>query len=292
MPTDHTNHHLTQSLWKIYHRLPRPSAWQNSGNLPWNQPDFSERMLREHLDESHGAASRTQRERTHQIEWLWSKLGLSAGAHLFDVTCGPGLYAVPFAQQGCIVTGVDFSPASLAYAQDLARSEGVYSRCHFIEQDVQDFEMGTTKFEAAIFIYGQLAVFPKETAQNLLNRIALALKPGGTLCLELLDQDRVDKKNSTWWFTDNSGLWGDTPFLHLGERFWDPTTKISTERFHIIDLESGDLREIILSDQTYSQQTMQQMLETAGFSQIEIYPAWAGLPLYDIEEWVVYLARK
>jgi cyclopropane fatty-acyl-phospholipid synthase-like methyltransferase len=54
-------------------------------------------MLREHLDESHGAASRVAKERELQIEWLWAKLGLQPGMRLLDITCGPGLYAVAFA---------------------------------------------------------------------------------------------------------------------------------------------------------------------------------------------------
>ena len=43
-------------------------------------------MLREHLDESHGAASRTQRERHLQLDWLWEKLALQPGQPVLDVT--------------------------------------------------------------------------------------------------------------------------------------------------------------------------------------------------------------
>ena len=63
---------LADALWRIYRRPDTPAAWQAGGNLPWNDPAFSERMLREHLDESHSAASRTAAERAAQIAWLWS----------------------------------------------------------------------------------------------------------------------------------------------------------------------------------------------------------------------------
>ncbi|MCP4422955.1 MAG: hypothetical protein GY803_00540, partial [Chloroflexi bacterium] len=99
---------LTQALWRIYNRPERPSPWTTGGNLPWDDPDFSRRMLREHLDQSHGAASRQDAERAAQVDWLWEKLGLQSGQHLFDVTCGPGLYAAAMARRGCRVTGVDF----------------------------------------------------------------------------------------------------------------------------------------------------------------------------------------
>ncbi|MGD2049604.1 MAG: methyltransferase domain-containing protein [Chloroflexota bacterium] len=50
------------------------------------------------------------------MDWLWSKLALKLGAQVLDVTCGPGLYAVELASRGCLVTGIDFSPASIVYA--------------------------------------------------------------------------------------------------------------------------------------------------------------------------------
>ena len=133
-----TNSLLEQALWRIYGRVERPEAWGlNAGNLPWHDPQFSERMLREHLDQTHGAASRTEPERALQIAWLWQKLGLQAGHNLFDVTCGPGLYAVDLAKKGCHIFGVDFSPASIAYAQDWVKENGVEAQCKFVEKDVR-----------------------------------------------------------------------------------------------------------------------------------------------------------
>ncbi len=112
------------------------------------------------------------------------------------------------------------------------------------------------------------------------------------MCVELLNQDKVDKTDSDWWFTGDTGLWGDAPFLHLGERFWREAEEISVERYHIIHLETGELAEISLCDQTYAVETMAEMLKQAGFQPVEVYPAWDGLPLYDAGEWVVYVAQK
>ena len=283
---------LAAALWQIYQRPERPEPWEKDGNLPWNDPDFSRRMLREHLDEGHGAASRVTAEREQLLAWLWTKLGLNAGARVLDLTCGPGLYAVALAQRGAEVTGVDFGPASIAHARELAASAGVSERCQFVEADVRAYEPEAAAFDAALFIYGQLAVFPREVARQLLGKAATALKPGGSLLVELLEQERVDKKNSTWWFTDETGLWGDAPFISLGERFWYEDEKLSCERFYTLHLESGRLDEIILCDQTYSVEEMVQMMRDAGFATVEVYPAWDGLALYDAPEWNAYVARK
>lgn len=287
-----TDTQFRDSLRRIYNRPPRPRPWEQGGNLPWDDPVFSGRMLREHLDQSHGAASRVNEERALQIDWLWRRLGLQAGKALLDITCGPGLYATEFARLGLQVTGIDFGPASIEYAVELAASKGVTDQCQFILSDVREMAFPEAAFDAATFIYGQLAVFTVEEAKELLTKTAQSLKPGGALCVELLNQERVDKKDSSWWFTDDQGLWGDKPFLHLGERFWDSERAISIERFQVLHLESGQLDLVTLCDQTYSAVEMIDMMKTAGFAEVDVYRAWDGLPLYDAEEWIVYVCRR
>ncbi len=287
-----TAQRLRDGLWRIYRRVERPLPWSEGGNLPWDDPAFSARMLREHLDESHGAASRQLTDRQAQIEWLWAKLGLQKGQRLLDITCGPGLYAVELARRGLLVTGVDFGPAAITYARELAAEQGVNGRCTFIQQDVRQMDMAGQQFDAALFLYGQLAVFTREEAGDLLRQAAQALRPGGRLAVELLDQDNVDKTDSRWWYTDDSGLWGGAPYLHLGERFWHAQERLSLERFLILHLETGQLDEVQLCDQTYAIPEMVALMHDAGFSKVETYPAWDGLPLYDAGEWVVYVAER
>lgn len=286
------NDSLSNALWHIYNRPDPPPLWQNGGNLPWNDPDFSARMLREHLDESHGAATRQAAERAVQLDWLWERLALSLGGRVIDLTCGPGLYATALARRGARVTGVDFSPASIAYARQLALDEGVGDLCTFVEADVRAWEPEPGAFDAAIFLYGQLAVFPRHEAVTLLHKAAAALRPGGRLCVELLNPARVDKQDSSWWFTDDTGLWGGRPFLHLGERRWNAAEQASIERYFILHLESGAMDEITLCDQTYEVDEMAAMMRTAGFAKVTSYSGWDGLPLYDAGEWEVYLAER
>lgn len=283
---------LAAALWRIYRRPERPQAWVNGGNLPWNDPAFSGRMLREHLDESHGAASRRSGERAAQIDWLWTQLALAPGSRVLDLTCGPGLYAVALAQRGCTVTGVDFGPAALAYARQIAAEQGVAARCEFIEHDVRSVTLPTPQYDAALILYGQLAVFTRAEAADLLRRALASLKPGGRLCIELLEQARVNKQHSTWWFTDAQGLWGDAPFLHLGERFWDDAQAMSLERFYTLHLATGKLDEVLLCDQTYGVEELRSLLAEMGCAPVTVYPAWDGLPIADAAEWNVYIAQK
>jgi SAM-dependent methyltransferase len=289
MDTQTTDNPFARALWRIYQR-PTAALWQDGGNLPWNDPTFSARMLREHLDESHGAASRQAAERALQLDWLWARLALAPERRLLDLTCGPGLYAVPLAQRGVAVTGVDFGPASIAHARQLAAAAGVAERCAFVEADVRDYEPEAGAYDAVLFLYGQLAVFPRDEAAALLAKAARALRPGGRLVVELLDPARIDRKDSTWWFADDKGLWGERPFLHLGERRWDAAERASVERFTTLDLATGALDEIVLCDQSYEVAEMTALLRAAGFGEVAVYPGWDGLALYDAGEWIVYVA--
>ena len=128
-------------------------------------------------------------------------------------------------------------------------------------------------------------------AAAILGAIHKLLVPGGQLLVEMLDPAKVDKTDTNWWFTDDSGIWGESAFLHLGERFWDDAEKLSTERFHTIDLTTGQLSEMQLNDQTYRPADLAGTLRKSGFGEPALIPAWDGLDLYDAAEWLVYIAR-
>ena len=292
MDAVHESAGLDSALWRIYNRPKRPEPWSIGGNLPWDDPDFSRRMLDQHLDESHSAASRQAAERGIVLEWVWDRLELAPGCRLLDVTCGPGLYAVELARRGVYVTGVDFAPAAIEYAEELATREGVAERCRFLLQDVREVAIGPARRIAAMLLYGQFAVFTRGDAQKLLTTVAEALGPGGRLIVELLDLEAIDKSDRTWWCTGDSGLWGDTPFLHLGERQWHPEDNISVERFCTVHLETGAMDQIYLCDQGYEVAEMSAMMERAGFDRVDVYPGWDGLPLHDAGMYVTYVAQK
>jgi SAM-dependent methyltransferase len=274
------------ALRAIYERPQPPVPWRDGENLPWDDPAFSERMLAQHLDQSHGAASRRLPEVRALVERMTEWLRLSPGNRLLDVTCGPGLYAAEFGRQGVHVTGVDFGPASLRYAR--AHCEGL--PCEFVQSDVRAMDLAGREFDAASYIYGQPTVLKPDEMLDVFRRIRAALQPGARLLLEVLDFDHFDKRNNSWWYTDRGGLWGDFPYLHLGERTWDPEQQASVERFYILNLETGEMQAYGLSDQAYRGEEMAAILEKAGFGNMTAHPAWDGLAVKDAQEWVVYVA--
>jgi cyclopropane fatty-acyl-phospholipid synthase-like methyltransferase len=60
-----------------------------------------------------------------QVAFLVEQLGLHEGTRVLDLACGRGRIAIPLAQRGCRVTGIDLSPRSLELARRDAEAAGV-----------------------------------------------------------------------------------------------------------------------------------------------------------------------
>ncbi len=279
---------LWASLWRIYRRRQPPTPFVDGETFPWSDPDFGRRMLQLHLDQTHGAASRPLNEIELQVGYLMEALHLSPGDRLLDATCGPGLYACMFARRGISVVGFDISPVSLDYASERCRGNDVA----FYLADVLRPAVAANSFDASLLLYGQFAVMPRERAIEAMERLGGALKPGGRLAIELLDPEKVDRGESNWWFTDDTGLWGDSPYLHLGERHWDEHLQASIERYYIVDLTTGKTDEYTLADQVYTPSEIDKMAKATGLQLEFVQKAWGGLDLSDAEEWILYVLRK
>jgi 2-polyprenyl-3-methyl-5-hydroxy-6-metoxy-1,4-benzoquinol methylase len=111
---------VDRALWQIFSRSERPEPWERGGNLPWNDPAFRGGCCASIW--TRATAPRAGWRRNGSGSWCGSgtKLGLQPGARVLDLTCGPGLYAVALAERGAEVVGVDFGPASIAHARQLA----------------------------------------------------------------------------------------------------------------------------------------------------------------------------
>ena len=79
-----------KSLMDIVNRIPNPSAWTEGDNIPWNDPDFSERMLAEHLSQEHDLASRKSATIDEHVDWIFSTVLDGRPGALLDLGCGTG----------------------------------------------------------------------------------------------------------------------------------------------------------------------------------------------------------
>lgn len=267
-----------------------PLPWSGESDFPWSRADFGRRVLREHLDESQPAATRVERERRRQVDWILEVLELEPGDRILDAACGPGLYLVDLAERGLCPAGFDINLAAIREAKRRLEAAGVTPVAAFVADLRQPALDGL--FRACLLLYGQLAPFPPDQAREVLAGLAAALEPGGELILELLDPSKVDREDGSWWFLDDSGVWADGPFLHLGERRWNEELDASVERYSILHLETGRMDSYQLCDQSYDSESLGRLLDACGLKLESAEPRWAGVELYDADEWIVYRCRK
>lgn len=206
-----------------------------------------------------------------------------------DRACMPWLWRPAAAR----ATGIHFSPVFHPVTPgELAERTGVADHCTFIEHDVRTVTVAAHEYDAVLLLYGQLAVFTRQEAAALLQLAADSLRPGGRLCIELLDQEKVDKSHSTWWFTGDSGLWGDAPFSQLRLVFLGCDQLCHGSGLYAAPCKCLCLDQVLLCDQTYAVPELTAILQSVGFDATQVYAGWNGLPLYDAVEWNVYVGQK
>lgn len=267
-------------LLDIVNRSPSPAPWAEGDNIPWHDPDFSRRMLREHLSQEHDAASRRFDIIDQHVRWIHQELLLGRPTRILDLGCGPGLYTSRLARLGHECVGIDYSPASIAYAEAQARFEKL--ACRYVHQDIREADYGTG-FGLVMLIFGEFNVFSPVDAGELLQKAHSALAaPGsggqGLLLLEPHAFSTIQRvgKLAPSWYTAVDGLFSDEAHVYLQESFWDSSRWTATIRYYVIDGPSGEVDRYAQTLQAYTEEQYRAILAESGFEDIEFYPSLAG----------------
>ncbi|MEE4195062.1 MAG: class I SAM-dependent methyltransferase [Anaerolineae bacterium] len=262
-----------------------PAPWTEGEKIPWNDPDFSARMLKEHLSQEHDAASRRFSVIEQHVAWLHNSILEGKSAKILDLGCGPGFYAQRLAQLGHRCVGIDFSPASIAYAQEQAASSGL--DCTYHLGDIRTTATGSG-FSLVMNIYGELNVFHPDDVRTILRKAYAALKPGGTLVLEphTFDAIKAIGKEASVWSSAENGLFSPQPHLYLQENFWDEDSRTAMQRYFIIDAATGEVSFHASTMQAYTNEEYIALLEECGFANVEILPSLGNVD-YGPEHWLL-----
>ncbi|MDR0328046.1 MAG: class I SAM-dependent methyltransferase [Planctomycetaceae bacterium] len=244
-----------------------PIAWQDSEKIPWNEPDFSRRMLESHLSQDHDWASRRHTIIDRHVHWIADRLS-GKNVNILDLGCGPGFYTQRLAELGLSCTGVDFSPASIEYARKQAEQSDL--RIEYVLQDIRTFTTDQT-FDAVLLTFGEFNVFKESDAVAILKKASSFLKPNGFLLLEAHTFEIVKSIGSSpvIWQAMESGVFSDTPHLCLQENFWDESASTATTRYFIVDTETSNVQKYGSSMKAYSEEEYRLMFRDADFIDIE-----------------------
>ena len=278
-------------LFDLIDRSPVPIPWEEGDNIPWHEPEFSARMLREHLSQSHDAASRRFEKIDRQVAWIHTHLLNEQPAHILDLGCGPGLYAERLARLGHSCTGIDYSPASIVYARDTARQANL--PCAYVCQDIRQAEYGT-EFGLAMLLYGEFNVFRPADARMILGKARQALKADGWLLLEPHTFSTIQKigQRPSTWYTSHGGLFSSQPHLVLEESYWDAEHNAATIRYFVVDAATGQVTRHAQSLQAYTDEEYRSLLGNCGFAEVEFFPSLGRVHTDSTSELIAITARK
>ncbi len=259
-------------LIDIVRRQSAPKPWAEGEKIPWNDPDFSRRMLKEHLSQAHDAASRRFEIIDKHVEWIHNQVLRGNPKRILDLGCGPGLYTSRLARLGHRCVGIDFSPASIAYAREQAEDAGL--ECTYLEQDIRTANYGA-EYGLVMLIFGEFNVFRREEAKGILTKACRSLLPDGLLLLEPHAFDRVVEIGGqpSSWYSAEEGLFSSEPHLCLQESLWDADHNVAIERYYVIDAATGEVTCSSSSMQAYTDEEYQSLLAECGFDRIKLYPS-------------------
>jgi SAM-dependent methyltransferase len=276
------------ALLNVIHREMVPKPWAEGEKIPWNDPEFSRRMLKEHLSQRHDAASRRTRTIKKHVDWIHTRVLDENPSRILDLGCGPGLYTARLSGLGHACHGIDFGPASIDYAIKHAPEN-----CSYTLGDIRTTDFGSG-YDLVMLINGEFNVFKPEDARLILKKACAALNPGGVLVLEVSTFDAVyetGNQPATWYSAENE-LFADESHLCLMESFWDDEASVAIERYYIVDAASGEVTRHSASSQAYTEDGFREILSEASFSAIDTYPSLMGKENPSQRELFVLVAHK
>jgi len=194
---------------------------------------------------------------------FWLYCAETYGGPILDLCCGNGRYAIPLAERGYEVVGVDVNQGMITSAQQLARETadaGREVKASFHAGDVVNLDLGRT-FRLAIMPGWSFQVLLSQEDQiSFLQRVREHLLPGGAFAFNVFipfnrQRGLVEKNGAYEWPLD--------PSYHSGApRTYDPVSQIETlveSNVHPIELRHTSLSELKL------------LFQLTGFEIAELY---------------------
>ena len=255
----------------LKYKADRKNLWKGEYKIPWDEPGFSERMLKEHLSQSHNMASRKDEIIDSHVQWIHKNLLQGKTSHVLDVGCGPGLYIEKLNRLGHTCSGIDFSPASVAYAQS-----------HCGESDIRLGDVREVEYkknqDLVMLLFGELNAFSPDECKNILNKVFDSLKPGGVLLLEpsLFDTVKRSGNNPSTWFRNKlggleGGLFSENPYIGLVENHWFEDEKVALTDYWIFEEGNEKVLHYANTLQGYTDQEYKSLLEGCHFQEITFW---------------------
>jgi SAM-dependent methyltransferase len=207
-----------------------------------------------------------------EVNGVVERLGLPPGARLLDLCCGHGRHAVPLAQLGYRVTGLDLSRPLLERAAGLAGGQG--QRVGLIEADMRRLPFADASFDAVLNLFNAFGYLEDDAQDELvLAEVARVLAPGGRFLQELANREALIRG-----WRDSEVVRTDGDLVVLQERTLDLRASRDRTSYTLLHPD-GRRTSLEHAIRLYTLTELEAMLGRAGLELLEVSGDLDGGPL-------------
>ena len=187
-----------------------PPEVEEDEDGPWQEHFFGEAYLRT-------VRTTTPKEVALECDFIERAIRVPVGSRVLDAGCGLGAQTVELASRGYHMVGLDISATMVSRAYDEAEDRGL--QIDFVRGDMRE-----TTFEEpfdALLCWGTtFGYFSEEENERTIRRFHNALKPNGTLLLDVINRDFIigSQPNQVWFEVDGAVCMEETDFDYEASR--------------------------------------------------------------------------
>lgn len=185
---------------------------------------------------------------------IWEHLGLAAGARIFECPCNKADISFPLARRGAVIQGMEFNSHFVTAARNKFQRAGLNGefRCEDMRTAIFPTDM-----DVVINWSSSFGFFSDENNRKLVKRFCEALRPGGTLLIEVANPHHVIAGEATRLIASGEML----------AETWDETTHRASVVFPATEFRGP----VAASVRVYLPEEFEDMLKAAGFADIEFF---------------------
>ncbi|MBT8465227.1 MAG: class I SAM-dependent methyltransferase [Myxococcales bacterium] len=230
---------------------------------PWHEHFFGEAYLRT-------VRTSTPKEVAVECGFIERAMRVPVGSRILDVGCGLGVQTVELASRGYHMVGLDISSTMISRAYDEAEDRGL--QIDFVRGDMRDVTF-EAPFDAMLCWGTTFGYFSEEENEGAIRMFHRAIRPHGTLLLEVVNRDFMigSQPNQVWFEVDGAVCMEETDFDYA-------TSRLRVKRR--VANQSGQQHDRLYSIRLYALHEICALLEQNGFRVDEISGREATLGIF------------